>query len=123
MIQQKIQKVFRGSKARRETEQMKNEIIQNEQADEENTDQPDENKSVTKNQKGKGLPVRRIKQGSLKGSQVHREAKEMIKAISNIKYNLDQKLSASELKDNETNETNETKNESAKKHSKSIPRK
>ena len=119
-IQQKIQKVFGGSKARRETEQMKNEIIQNEQADEENTDQPDENKSVTKNQKGKGLPVRRIKKGSLKGSQVHREAKEMIKTISNIKYNLDQKLSASELKDNETNEN---KNESAKKHSKSIPRK
>ncbi len=57
---EKIQKVFRGSKVRRETEQMKNEIRENEQADEENTDEPDENKSVTKNQKGKGLPVRRI---------------------------------------------------------------
>ena len=49
----RIQKVFRGSKARRETEQMKNEIIQNEQADEENTDEPDENKSVTKIKKVK----------------------------------------------------------------------
>ena len=65
-------------------------------------------------------PVRRIKKGSLKGNKVHREAEKMIKAISSIKNNLDQKLSASELKDNETNEN---KNESAKKHSKSIPRK
>ena len=75
----RIQKVFRGSKARRETEQMKNEIIQNEQADEENIDEPDENKSVTKNQTGKGLPVKRIKKGSRKGNKVHREAEKMIK--------------------------------------------
>jgi hypothetical protein len=62
-----IQKVFRGSKARQETEQMKNDV-KNESSEEENTDEPDENKSVTKNQKGKGLPVRRIKKGSRKGN-------------------------------------------------------
>ena len=60
---EKIQKVFRRSKARRETEQMKNDV-KNESSEEENTDEPDENKSVTKNQKGKGLPVRKIKKGS-----------------------------------------------------------
>ena len=80
---------------------MKNDA-QNESSEEENKDEPDENKSVTKNQKGKGLPVRRIKKGSRKGSQVHREAEKMIKEITSIKNNLDKNLSASELKDDES---------------------
>ena len=74
---------------------MKNDV-QNESSEEENTDEPDKNKSVIKNQKGKGLPVRRIKKGSRKGSKVHREAERMIKEITSIKNNLDQNLKNNE---------------------------
>ena len=63
---EKIQKVFRGHKARRETEQMKNKKLQNEPVEGKITDE------LHKKNSNKGLPVRRIKKGSRKGSKVHR---------------------------------------------------